>query len=197
MISLTDTFYAFRFLRLLTTPWKKMGAYKLGLIDAQGRLIRSPQTDEEKSKFTLFHRLVFNIKRTMNKIPLGKSTLASYIAALWLLKEHAKIDEKRLTKLLEREFGIDIHASPLNESRAWFVSEDNKLQPGNYILYNEIALPKTGELFCRAGSVVIVKEALEPIGSLYNTPVYKVLHHKTNQYIFVTSNDLAKSAYGN
>lgn len=196
MISIADTFYAFRFLRLLTTPWKKMGAYKVGLIDAHGSLIRSPQTPEEKSKFTLFHRLVFNIKRLMNKIPLGKSTLASYIAALWLLQEHAKIDEKRLTRLLEREFSIDVNLSALNESKAWFVSDDDQLEKGIYILNNEIALPKTGELLCRAGSVVTVKEDTAPVGKLYSTSVYKVLHHKTQQDIFVTANDLIRNTYG-
>lgn len=195
MISLTDTFYAFRFLRLLTTPWKKMGAYKLGLIDAQGKTIRSPQTSAEKNKFNLFHRLVFNIKRVMNKIPLGKSTLASYIAALWLLQEHTGIDEKRLKSLLEKEFGIEVIGSHINESRSWFISEDKQLIPGTYILYNEIALPTTGDLFCRAGSVVVVKEALDPVGSLFGASIYKVLHHKTQQHIFVTAADLARSTY--
>ena len=38
----TDTVYAFRFLRLLTTPWTKTGAYKMGLIDANGNVIRKP-----------------------------------------------------------------------------------------------------------------------------------------------------------
>ena len=35
-----DLFYAFRFLRLLTMPWKKTGAYKEGLIDDKGKRLR-------------------------------------------------------------------------------------------------------------------------------------------------------------
>jgi hypothetical protein len=113
-----------------------------------------------------------------------------------LLQEHAKIDEKRLVKLLEKEFSIDVLRSPLLESKAWFIAENNELSPGTYILYNEIALPKTGETLCRAGSVVVVKEAIAPVGTLFGTAVYKVRHHKTNQDIFVTGNDLARSTYG-
>ena len=71
-----DTFYAFRFLRLLTTPWTKMGAYKLGLIDAQGVVLRKPESSEERSKYNVFHKLVFNVKRLLNKLPFGKTTIA-------------------------------------------------------------------------------------------------------------------------
>ena len=81
-----DTIYAIRFLRLLTTRWSSTGAYKLGLIDKNGKHLRSPINDIERSKYNIFHRLVFNIKRLLNKIPFGKSTIASYLTALYLIK---------------------------------------------------------------------------------------------------------------
>ena len=71
-----DLFYAFRFLKLLTTSWNKMSAFELGIIDDSGKVIKKPKTNEEKSAYTIFHRLVFNIKRLMSKLPFGKTKLA-------------------------------------------------------------------------------------------------------------------------
>ena len=78
-----DIYYTFRFLRQLVTPWNETDAYKLGLIDENGKKLKSPQTAEEKDAYTLFFRLVYNIKRLLNKLPLGQTKLASYAAALW------------------------------------------------------------------------------------------------------------------
>ena len=80
-----DTVYTMRFLTLLTTAWEDTNAFKLGLIDAEGKKLRKPQTEEEKSAYNLFHRLVFNIKKLINKAPGGKSKIASYAAGLLLL----------------------------------------------------------------------------------------------------------------
>ena len=49
---------------------------------------------EEKEAFTLFHRLIFNLKRLIQKLPGGSSKLASYVAGLFLIKE--EIDVERL-----------------------------------------------------------------------------------------------------
>ena len=86
-----DFFYALRFLRLLTTKWERTTAYKLGLIDKKGKVLKKPENDKEKAAYNIFHRLVFNIKRLINKLPFGKSALASYLGALFLIKEHTGI----------------------------------------------------------------------------------------------------------
>ena len=64
-----DLVYTLRFLRLLTTPWEETGAYKLGIIDEDGKKIKKPTTSAEKEVYNTFHRLVFSIKRLINKIP--------------------------------------------------------------------------------------------------------------------------------
>ena len=91
-----DFLYAILFLRLLTQKWEKTDAYKHGIVDKSGKFLKKPETAEEKSAYTIFHRLVYNIKRLINKLPLGKSTLASYAAALFLIKEHTGISDKKL-----------------------------------------------------------------------------------------------------
>ena len=86
-----DLYFVFRFLRLLTMDWKKTDAYKYKIIDAKGKALkRSSELESvnEKAAYTMLHRMVFKIRRLIEKIPLiGKSILMNYAAALFLLKE--------------------------------------------------------------------------------------------------------------
>ena len=89
MGQLVDNLITLRILKLLTTPFTKMKAYELGLIDEDGNRIK-PHKDmstAERNEFTLLHRLVFRLKRLLAKVPGGRSQLGSYIAALALIKE--------------------------------------------------------------------------------------------------------------
>jgi hypothetical protein len=92
--TLTDTIYTYRFLKLLVTPFDKMEAYKLGIIDDAGKRIKEKKvsTTQERESFNLFHRIVFNLKRLLGAFPGGKSKIASYAAALGLLREHYDVD---------------------------------------------------------------------------------------------------------
>ena len=86
-----NLYFIYKFLRILTTPWEKSEAFKLGIVDDDGKILkkkRTLKTSEEKEAYTMMHRLVWKLKRLMEKIPFGKSRLASYAAALWLIKEH-------------------------------------------------------------------------------------------------------------
>lgn len=88
-----DTFYAVRFAKLLATKWTDMDAYKLGIIDENGKqLLHRSQltTQEQKNAYTKFITLVFNVKRLLDKVPFGKSTLGRYGAALALLRDHVE-----------------------------------------------------------------------------------------------------------
>ena len=72
-----DLFVTYRFLKLLVTPWQKQEAYRLGIIDNKGKALkkaRELETEEERSSFSLLHRLVFNVKRIFGKVP-GLRTL--------------------------------------------------------------------------------------------------------------------------
>ena len=88
-----DLVYTFRFLRLLTMKFEDTEAYKRGIIDDEGKRLKSYNLDTMQERedynnfYTPFHRLVFNIKKLMAKAPGGGSKLASYAAALYLIKE--------------------------------------------------------------------------------------------------------------
>ncbi|HIK67327.1 MAG TPA: hypothetical protein EYF95_05105 [Flavobacteriales bacterium] len=86
-----DLYFVFRFLRLLTMKWTKTDAYKYKIIDAKGNALKQSselESVDEKAAYTMLHRMVFKIRRLIEKIPLiGKSILMNYAAALFLLKE--------------------------------------------------------------------------------------------------------------
>lgn len=185
----SDTIYAFRFLRLLTTPWEKTGAYKAGLIDATGKLLRKPETSEEKSKYNIFHRLVFNVKKLLNKLPLGKTTIASYLAAFYLIKEKTGVSDKQIANAIKEATGFDPLEIELQES-AWYMVEDNKMRAGRYTLLNDIAMPTTGEVFALKNSTVLVKEDTSPCGNIFGVNVYSAFHTLTRQNILITQYDI-------
>ena len=92
MSNVIDSVIIFRILKKLTTPWEKTGAFKSGLIDKNGKVLikKKDRTPEHKKNYTLLDRLVFNLKRLMLKIPGGGSQVASYVAALALIKEYVE-----------------------------------------------------------------------------------------------------------
>ena len=90
-----NVFFIYKFLRILTQPFNETDAFKLGIIDEKGKILKKHKklkTTEEKDSYTLMHRLVWKLKRLMEKIPFGKTRLASYAAALWLIKESHKFN---------------------------------------------------------------------------------------------------------
>ena len=66
-----DLVYTFRFLKLLVTPFEKTKAFEMGLIDKDGKKLRNPTDGKEKSVYTYFHRLVYNIKKLIPGQRLG------------------------------------------------------------------------------------------------------------------------------
>jgi hypothetical protein len=93
--TVTDSIYTYRFLKLLVTPFEKTKAYELGIVDENGkRTDKQITTSEERDAFNLFHRLTFNLKRLLGAFPGGKSRIASYVAALALLRENYGVDTR-------------------------------------------------------------------------------------------------------
>lgn len=88
---IVDLFLVYQFIRRLVTPFTEWDAYKLGIIDDKGNILIKKKnfTKLEQSRaFGVFDRLVLNLKKLLAKVPGGSSKLASYAAALWLIKEH-------------------------------------------------------------------------------------------------------------
>lgn len=91
MSKLVDNLIAFRVLYMLVTPFESTDAFKLGIIDKDGNPLKKTKdlkTEQEKESYTNLHRLVFNLKKLIEKVPVvGKSRLTTLAAAYWLIKE--------------------------------------------------------------------------------------------------------------
>jgi hypothetical protein len=174
-----DAVYAFRFLRLLVMPWKKTKAYELGLIDDNGRLIKSAETSQEKSAYTYFHRLIFNLKRLINLVPgKGARTLASYASALYLIKEYTNQSEEKLLESLKFENNSlteNLEETGLIENRRYQLNKDIIIQSENF------------DLVAKNGSIITVKEAKDKFSGI---TVYEAIHNLTNKKIYVTEHDI-------
>lgn len=128
-----DASTVFRFVKLLSTPFNQWPAYKTGVIDEEGNTIKRKadrKTEEEKSSFTMFHRLVRNIKRLISKVPFGNSVLANFAAALFLIREYQ--ENPRGEKLQERFEGF------WNDNKE-FINESYHVYQ-NQLLSEEVAM---------------------------------------------------------
>ena len=87
-----DLIITYRVIKLLVTPFNRQEAYKYGIIDDKGKVLRKFRTlqkPEEKKAYTLLHRFVFNLKRILQKVGLG-GRLGSFAVALGLLIKEDK-----------------------------------------------------------------------------------------------------------
>ena len=82
-----DLVITYRVVKLLATPFEKQEAFKYGIIDKEGKVLRkfrTLKTTAEKKAYTMLHRFVFNLKRILQKAGLG-GRLGTFAVALGLL----------------------------------------------------------------------------------------------------------------
>jgi hypothetical protein len=186
-----DLVYTLRFLRLLTTDWEDTNAFKLGLIDEEGNKVRKAKTTEEKSAYNMFHRLVFNVKKLINKAPGGKSRIASYASALYLIKEQGELSDEALQTLIDN---LEIDTLDCLDESTWFLTEDRMLSPGTYSLdiSSDKVLNGTLEELCSNRDSVLVDIDTYPAGEVCGIDIYEVVHKPTNKNVYVTVGELKR-----
>jgi|TARA_B110000438_G_scaffold12091_1_gene11824 hypothetical protein len=165
-----ELFITYKFIRLLVTPWKKTEAFDEGVVDANGKLLVKVknQTSAQKKTYTIFHRLVFNMKRILERVPFGKSRIASYAAALYLLKEETGMAEEDILKVLE----------DLGHNTSIDLDEDHKeLTEGQHILNHDI-------LDLDKGTIVNL-DSITPVNYFAGVPIYK-----TRENIFISAENI-------
>jgi len=194
--SAADLVYTIRFLKLLVTPFDKTDAFKAGIIFADGTKNKEFNTntsdDREayRSHYTAFHRLVFNLKRIMAKAPGGKSVVARYGAALLLIKEHGGLSDKNLQKI-HNATDVDV-IDCLAENTEWFMLEDNQLSPGVYRMKNDTMTTTCEEFVKKHDQIRITEEHSTPYNEIIGLPIYKAVHLKSSQTIFVSTSEITK-----
>ena len=183
-MNVVDTVIVFRILKMMTRKWNEMDAYKFGLIDDNGKRIKTkkPKTSEEKNSFTLLHRLVFNLKRVLELLPFGRTRLASYAASLALLKEHFEIDGKYLeesfyTYLKENDLVIDLLEGHDNM---------NNLQKGKEYELRQSVWNEENNIGHRGDYV----QVLGKTDTVMGVDIYRVYNRSQDQSMLITGHDV-------
>jgi len=174
-----DIYVIYKFIRILATPFKETDAYKLGIIDEKGKILRKRKdltTKEEKKANTVLHTLVWKLKRVLDKIPFVRSKLGSFAAALWLIKEETGVDQKLLEDsfmnfLLENNPSAHAEITRMTLLESTFKSPT--IPAGTYSLLKR---PSGGE------KKLIIEHSIEPIGRSLGIPVYKYKDMLFTQY---------------
>ena len=119
MSRFVDSIITYRILRMLTTDFQDTPAFQLGIIDRNGKELkkmRDLRSVKERDAYTILHRLVFRLKRIINKVPFENKKFLSYAAALSLIRENFELTHepielesiylKRITQDLHEEIKI-------------------------------------------------------------------------------------------
>jgi|TARA_B000000609_G_scaffold108425_1_gene83579 hypothetical protein len=183
-MNVVDTVIVFRILKMMTRKWEEMDAYKFGLIDDNGKRIKSkkPKTSEEKNSFTLLHRLVFNLKRVLELLPFGRTRLASYAASLALLKEHFNIDGESLERhfyqyLKENDLVLDLLEGHDNM---------NNLQKGKQYELRQSVWNEEDNVGYRGDQVQVLGRTDNVMG----VDIYRVYNITQDQSMLITGHDI-------
>lgn len=105
MSRLVDNLIAYRILSMLIKPFTDTAAYQLGIIDDKGKNLKKSSTlttSKEKDSYTYLHRLVFNMKKIINRLPGGESKLKNLVSAFFLVKEYYEANDRSLSLMEER-----------------------------------------------------------------------------------------------
>ena len=183
-MNVVDTVIVFRILKMMTRKWEEMDAYKFGLIDDNGKRIKSkkPKTSEEKNSFTLLHRLVFNLKRVLELLPFGRTRLASYAASLALLKENFNIDGESLERhfyqyLKENDLVLDLLEGHDNM---------NNLQKGKQYELRQSVWNEEDNVGYRGDQVQVLGRTDNVMG----VDIYRVYNITQDQSMLITGHDI-------
>ena len=85
-----DIFLVYQFLKRLAMPFERWEAYKTGVIDKEGNIItpKNKRDQKQNNSFKVFDVMILKLKRLLAKVPGGRTRIASYAAALWLIREY-------------------------------------------------------------------------------------------------------------
>tara|TARA_R110000796_G_scaffold229839_1_gene347308 strand:+ start:708 stop:1319 length:612 start_codon:yes stop_codon:yes gene_type:complete len=200
MGSAIDLFVAYRFIRILTTPFEKSDAFKFGIIDDKGNRIKKENsskpaveltTSELKNSYTILHKLVFNIKKIFSKVPGIKTKVGTYAAALFLLKdtfkenfENPRFIEKTFLEYLKENYEID---DSISEEVIGF---GEILPKGEYILQSDILSRQSEDIIAKKGDKVFATQDTSPTDTILGVEIFSVIHEKSKETIYISLEDI-------
>ena len=95
-----DLLITYRLVKLISTEFKNQEAFKFGIIDEKGKVLKKAnqlKTEAEKNAYTFLHRFVFNLKRVLAKFGLTSSFSSFAVALAFVLKENKELMQYKST----------------------------------------------------------------------------------------------------
>tara|TARA_R110001632_G_scaffold179651_1_gene299532 strand:+ start:1162 stop:1689 length:528 start_codon:yes stop_codon:yes gene_type:complete len=130
MSRFVDSVVVYRILRLLSTPVVHSDAYKLGIIDKDGKKIKEPNGNSELEAYSLLNRFIFKVQKSLMKSPDRDSRrLLTFAAALAVLREYSEHDEDLDVDTLLEVYEKD----PKVQEQARMLGDYNLLSFRNYM----------------------------------------------------------------
>ena len=137
---------------------------------------------------------MFNIKKLIEKVPGGKSRVASYAAALFLIKEHVKEYQDSDGQLLEKELYKYLKDNDLVLEDDGQIKEEitfaDKLLKGTYKLVQDVGVDEDDKVIGKKGDIVNVYSDQAPQDTIMGNDVFEVIHDKTKDVLLVTVEDI-------
>jgi len=161
-MSVFNAFIAYKFIKILSLPWKDSDAYKLGIVDDKGKILKKRKqlkTSEERKAYTIFHQLIWNLRKILEKVPIFRSRLATFATALYLIKEQSGdtgtlIEDAFLEYL--RENNYDVNSMLINES---FKDRKTTIRRGLYVI---------------EGKKIFVEKNTDAFDEICGIPLFKI-----------------------
>ena len=151
---MVDLFLVYRFIRQLTKSFVDWDAYKEGIIDKDGNILtkrKNLKTQKERKAFGIFDIMVLNLKKLLAKIPGGSSKLASYAAALWLIREWNHFGDGTLLTEDVTDEQIDESISIFNSRYTHYITEAENVN--DYFQLNEKKINEEPTVSAGSGNI--------------------------------------------
>lgn len=115
----TEDYLSFLFISRLLQPVKKTNAFKLGLVDSEGKILREPDTEDEEMELTLLDKTIFHLQRTLKGklnrlqdfmfVHITEEPVADRLILRGSLKERAqlRVVKNKIDKHLKEDLDVD------------------------------------------------------------------------------------------
>tara|TARA_B100000035_G_C20990532_1_gene549938 strand:+ start:344 stop:934 length:591 start_codon:yes stop_codon:yes gene_type:complete len=190
-----DLLIAYRIIKLLVTPFNRQEAFKTGIIDDKGKVLKKMKdltTEKERSSYTMLHRFIFNLKRILQKFGLG-SKVGSFAVAMGLLlkedktfQQHQSLIESTLVKYLKENKDFDMPV--INEE----VFKQDILPEGNYKVNYDV-IDEVGNIVANKNDIVVTEKSIKPVNTLFGIDLYEVVHSQTGKIFTINGDNLTNA----
>jgi hypothetical protein len=184
-----EMYLMLKIINLLTQPWDQLPAYKLGIIDARGKVLKNTRklkTSAERVAYGTFQKFCFNLRKLIERLPGGKTKLAKYLTVYALFKES---NDSEINMEFISEFAENIN---INETFENDLLMGSILHKGTYRLLSDM-LSSDGKII-EQDTLVIVPIDQKTQMILLGKPVFEVSVGKRK--LMVSGDDISDDLEG-